>query len=539
MLVKILRDLIRAWRKRSFGIAKSKLHSALDCYAMGKYPEARVLCEAALKFEPQLADACYLLGLLACRSGNADLGARFLERAIELVPGNQLYLAALGDARLLQQREDDALLLYSRAFPRYATHANSFSDEGLPWTKAHPDWLGRLRSVTLPALKPGVDLTIISGQGWVDNPALSGHLLNWALLLILHRRVRSAIYLIEQTVSADPQLGYAQAVLALLYTLNDDSQHALAAARIARNLGAEAFAGANDLCIIAAQFELNCGIPALDPVFDWSAFCGPDQAHARHPEILPAIDGLPFPQFRSDGLIYFICCDTNYFLEYGIALVCSVGEKCRNGAIHLHLFNPASEAWAALRRLQSIVVLPLSVTWEAVDFDRYGGKTLYCSCARFVRLYQLLLTTDTRIVMLDADSLLRGDLGPALERCGDIGLVRAPYEPLWHRYLAGVTTFRRMPAAERFLTELGTFLSMNLTRGHARLYIDQIALYVCAQRCERTCGGSIEHLPIEIFCDTLFRDGALVWSITQNKNEDNPFTEYKRAILQRYQDMLM
>ena len=178
--------------------------------------------------------------------------------------------------------------------------------------------------------------------------------------------------------------------------------------------------------------------------------------------------------------------------------------------------------------------LPLSATWESVDFNRYGGKGLYCACARFSRLYQLLLSTTNRIVMLDADSLVRGDLAVSLTQRRDIGLVRAEDEPLWHQYLAGFTTFRRSPAAEQFLKELGTFLATNLATGRARLYLDQIGLYACVHRRGGSFAEAVDHLPIATFCDTLFRDGALVWSVTQSKDEDSPFALLKRSVLRRY-----
>lgn len=535
MLLRILSKVIRFRRKPD---SRAELRKAFERYAAGDYSGARLLCETLLERYPQFAEAYYLLGLIACRDGNADQGVNFIENALERAPDNIPYLAALGDARLLQQKEEEALVLYSRAFPTHAACLRDFSDDGLAWKKVHPDWFARLRRVTMPDLnvaqQPDGEAGLLSQTSSVP----AGHFLNWALLLVLRRRVRAAIYLLEEIVKSAPRQGYAHAVLALLLTLNQDAQPALEAARTARSLGDEAFAGSNDLCIIAAQLQLGCEACELDPIFDWSTFCADGLTHSCCLDHLPPLEGLPFPQFPTDVPVYLVCCDTNYFLEHAIPLILSISDNCRQCAIHVHLFNPEPAAWNALRRVQSAIALQVSATWELVDFERYGGKGSYCTCARFVRLYQLLLATENRIVMFDADSLVRGDPAPDLERCRDIGLVDAPNEPVWHRYLAGVTTFRRSRAAERFLAELAAFLTANLAVGRTRLYMDQIALYVCAMRCRDMGGDNISHLPISRFCDTLFHDDALIWSITQHKNDDNPFTQYKRDVLRRHQDML-
>ncbi len=537
MLVNILKSFSKAWRRRGPSSARNKLRSAFGRYAEGNYAEACVLCEAALMLKPDLAEASYLLGMLACRGGDADSGARAIERALELSPESPLFLAALADARLLQQREGEALSLYSRAFPRQMADLARLTDAGLPWKRAHPDWITRLKGVTLPLSELRPDSAGTSYSVCIDDVSPT-HLVNWALLFVSRRRLRQAIYLLEQAVAANPRLGYAQGVLALLHTLNRDWKTALAAAKAARRLGAEVFAGANDLCILAAQFGLGGDIKELDPVFDWSAFCGPVEIRDRHLERLPALQGGAFPQFSTGVLIFFICCDPSYFFDYGIALACSIRENVDQGAIHLHLYNPTPDVWLALRDLsEALAPLPLSVTWESADYDRYGGKALYCACARFSRLYQLLLSTPNRIVMLDADSLVRGDLAAALVDHLDIGFVRAENEPLWHHYLAGFTTFRRSPAAEQILGDLSTFLATNLATGRARLYLDQIGIYACVHRRGGAFAKAVDHLPIAAFCDTLFHDGALVWSVTQNKGEDSPFALLKRSVLRRYENL--
>ena len=57
-----------------------------------------------------------------------------------------------------------------------------------------------------------------------------------------------------------------------------------------------------------------------------------------------------------------------------------------------------------------------------------------------------------------------------------------------------------------------------------------MALYVCARRAAAQ-GARVDELPIAKFCDTLFSEDALVWSVTQDKSADTPFARYKTAVL--------
>jgi hypothetical protein len=132
--------------------------------------------------------------------------------------------------------------------------------------------------------------------------------------------------------------------------------------------------------------------------------------------------------------------------------------------------------------------------------------------------------------MLDADSLLRGALSSELPPRIEIGVVRAPNEPLWHQYLAGLTVFRQSAPAMAFLRDLSTFIVSNLLGARVRPYLDQIGLY--AAMYEHAAAAT--ELPIDRFCDTLLRDAGLVWSVTQQKDA-GPYNAYKEALLNKYQ----
>ena len=333
-------------------------------------------------------------------------------------------------------------------------------------------------------------------------------------------------------LAGDPAPAYAYAILALLDTLDKRWTEALRAGLAAREGGAEMFTSATDLCIVAAQLMLGVAPNALDPVFDWSAFDAGDRFEVCE---LPTVQGLPFPSLAPDDVCYVICCDTHYLIEHAIALVCSIRDKCDAAAVHLHVFSPTEMSWPVIDKLRAAVApLPLSVTWESVDFTKYGGTPAYCSSARFARFYQFLGATASRLVLLDADSLVRADLRAELCKYPEIGLAYAEHEPPWHQYLAGFTAFRKTTESMQFLRQLATFVVTNLTTRQPRLYTDQIGICACVVRADAAVTAQIGRLPLARFCDTLFGVDALVWSITQNKTDWNAFSAYKREILVRY-----
>jgi len=509
---------------------------AMECCTKGDYAAAGALIESAIEQAPNHPVAHYLIGMLACHGGAVDTGVRYLERAVGLEVGNRQFLAALADARLLQQREEEALALYAEAFPAESEAINGLNDSTSPWKLAHPDWTSTLRRVVLPLPGPGTG-QFQAGRSMRFDDAAPYHLLNWSLVLISRRQGHRAKWLLEHAVAANTGLGYAHAALGILCTLNREWTTALTEARAARAVETESFAGANDLCILAAQLGLGTPVEDLDPLFDWSAFSVSSPTIQSAIGSLPEIEGDAASHFPPDALVCFIACDSRYLTEHAIALACSIRENSEHCAIRLHIFSPDQEAWTVVRRLKdAIEPVPLSVTWESVEFERYGGRSVYCPYVRFGRLHQLLRSTPNRIVMLDADSLVRGDLELALRNCRAIGLVHTAGEPMWHQYLAGFSVFRRSAEAERFLSLLAAFLVSNVLAGRGGVYLDQIGLYVCARHRRDAFGDAIQELPIERFCDTLFQGSALVWSVTQNKSADSLFARYRQAMLTRYEN---
>jgi tetratricopeptide (TPR) repeat protein len=127
--------------------------------------------------------------------------------------------------------------------------------------------------------------------------------------------------------------------------------------------------------------------------------------------------------------VYFVGCDSRYFLLFGEALATSLVRRAGAPlALHLHLVNPNPAAEALLERLRTKPVLPIVCSRESVDLSALGERQrrTYLSCARYLVLPELLERYAKPMLVADADQLVVADLRPLLRDLAehDIGLLR-------------------------------------------------------------------------------------------------------------------
>jgi tetratricopeptide (TPR) repeat protein len=454
-------------------------------------------------------------------------------RALELHPGNPPYLAAMGDALLLGSREEEAWEYYRRAMPEFSAATVAADSIDLPYRSAHPVWLRHISDVRMP--RPAA--------AWARARALpalrfadiaASCYSNYGSLLANRCRAMAAVRLFQHAAVDDPASGYPRAALALIHTLNRNWDAAIREANAARQSGVEVFPESNNFCLLAAALAHGKPPGTWDAYLDWRPLTADRAGASACLDGLPRIDPAQLALPRRYPLVFFIACDEVYFRDYAMALIWSISEHCPRAAVHVHCFareHSIASAIEALRR--RVAPLDLYATFEDVDFTRYGGKGPYCQTARYCRLYQWTLVNEGRVAMIDADSLVRGDLVTALSGGSDISLVCADHEPVWHHYLSGFTAYQTSAKSRRFLEVLSSLLACNLAQRRMPDWMDQTALYVCAKLLRSEIGNVIEHLPLE-FCDTQFREEGLVWSITRDKQRASRFLDLQRAIMARH-----
>ena len=88
---------------------------AYRLYQEGDARSAEGLCRRLLGHDPRLAEATYLLGVIALDAGQAEQAYVLFVQAVQLGPENGVFVNTLGEAHLAQSRPADALTCFRRA----------------------------------------------------------------------------------------------------------------------------------------------------------------------------------------------------------------------------------------------------------------------------------------------------------------------------------------------------------------------------------------------------------------------------------------
>ena len=122
----------------------------------------------------------------------------------------------------------------------------------------------------------------------------------------------------------------------------------------------------------------------------------------------------------------------------------------------------------------------LSVTWERTPQELISDrKKIYYAAIRFVRLYQLMMTSSCDFFAIDVDSLVRGNLGDALKNIdGDLGMCfRLNRWTFGRRLAAGAIVCRVSPSTLRFFRKLSNCVIRHVFGGSRSWGVDQECLY--------------------------------------------------------------
>jgi predicted O-linked N-acetylglucosamine transferase (SPINDLY family) len=104
------------------------LQSALEHHQAGRLQQAENIYRQILAVEPENADACHLLGVIALQGGKADNAVQLINRAIRQNPFQASYFNNLGNALKEQKKLEEAVAAFSQALsikPHYAEAHNN------------------------------------------------------------------------------------------------------------------------------------------------------------------------------------------------------------------------------------------------------------------------------------------------------------------------------------------------------------------------------------------------------------------------------
>lgn len=225
--------------------------------------------------------------------------------------------------------------------------------------------------------------------------------------------------------------------------------------------------------------------------------------------------------------IYFIGCDSRYFLLFGEALANSLTRRAvMTFALHVHLVNPSAEAEALLQRLRTAGSVPITCSREQADFSALSERhrRSYLSCARYLMLPELLARYGRTMLVADTDQLVVGNLTTLMQDAArhDVGVMRndAQLPNIFSLISASVLTVSPTDGGRRFAKTLHDTIALRLADPAALgWHLDQTSLAI-AHLWHRDIDTL--HLPMWIMdsvidraaaADTLAPE-ALFWSIT-------------------------
>lgn len=332
-------------------------------------------------------------------------------------------------------------------------------------------------------------------------------------------------------VSLDPDRGEVWAALAVINALERNHSATEQAARQALRLGSQQH-GLVPLALMQATYLQ--GKP-VEGAMDFSSLEEPGEARvAEWLAGFPAVNTAEMVH-RHGRPVYFVYADHNYVIEHAIPLLLSLGELGTHAAVHLHVANPGPGLGVILSRLREAMgTVPLHVSTETVPVEQYAAPSIYHSCIRFVRMYQLCMASDSPVIMLDADTLVRRNPVPLVAGPPtDVVVSRSMHDPLWSMCFGWYLQIQPTPRARAYLAQVAAFILDNLRKGTARWFLDQTALSVCFGRSSQKVQFS--ELPLDAASTRDYSGTEYFWTaVNEDKHGDNAHTREKHRLRATY-----
>lgn len=363
-----------------------------------------------------------------------------------------------------------------------------------------------------------------------------GNAAHWeyaAGLAVSQRDLDKALEYFQKSVALDCSRGFSWAAIALMHSLNDNLKEVIAPAQRAMALKTDRHP---QLVAISAALAAIAAGDATDGLFDLSPLREPP-VDDDFLDCLPDLQGISLHIENPRGsCIIFAACDPTYLTKYAVPLVWSLERLARPVTIHLHVYNPTVETTAIFAELEKkLRHVMLRGSEEIVNLDEYGEGPVYFSCARFCRAYQLLRANDLPVVAVDVDVLFRkpvSQLSGLLASDVDIGVMGRGSSPLWERVSGSCVIYKQTERSREYARLVASLVARNLESKKGLWFLDQICLYlaICAMK-DRL---RIDRDQDRISCDTRLRENAVMWTVTVQKDLDDPFNQFASSLVAEY-----
>lgn len=240
---------------------------------------------------------------------------------------------------------------------------------------------------------------------------------------------------------------------------------------------------------------------------------------------------------RDDRLVVMASCDTPYVIEHWQALAYSVSDNAPSCRLHLHVLSPEPGLLDALTVLAWDLAVPLTVTWENLDI-RGGDEQARKAVLASMRFLRAPIVDADRMLILDADCVVRREPDDAIEPWAGVGLYLRPAHPLEMKVAAGAV-YAAGQDGRAFLAAAAQNIGAAMKAGQVRWYMDQIAL---AQ-----VDGVDSHAALQVFDQGFMSwewgEDAVIWTGKGPRKSDDAIyvdaaNRYRRFEVAGVQDRL-
>jgi len=106
------------------------IREAQNFFVKGNLAEAEGICAEIITADPDNAEACHLLGVIADKKGGPERAIQLITKAIKQSPDKAIYYNSLGNAYLGLARHDDAVASFQRAIRLNSSFAEAHNNLG-------------------------------------------------------------------------------------------------------------------------------------------------------------------------------------------------------------------------------------------------------------------------------------------------------------------------------------------------------------------------------------------------------------------------
>lgn len=234
------------------------------------------------------------------------------------------------------------------------------------------------------------------------------------------------------------------------------------------------------------------------------------------------------------NLTVLTSCDANYFKNHGIYFIKSVVKNSPDVNLWIDIINPTQECKDAILSLANqIGNIKLYLSYDEIDLSSSpeSFKRAYYSSSRYSKSYLIINNIKSDLLILDIDSLVRGDLNLLKKEVSkgnyDIGVhTRFEQKNPISKVLIGTLYIRYNKYGVIFLKDFAIKIHNLLKFKKSEWFLDQKSFYKIYLKYKNKI--KLYNLPLK-YIDWKFLDQSIIWTAKGKRKDDSVYLDYKSS----------